>query len=403
MSAPRAVIVGAGIGGLCAALRLAQEGWRVSVFEKAQALAEVGAGLQLSPNATCVLDRLGALDALRDAALEPEATRLLRARDGATLALMPLADARARWGGPYLFAHRADLQRALLAAAAKVEAISLGLGVEATGFSQTNENVATHFRKGASRFSVEGDVLVAADGSRSILRRALFGAPAQALAMSRRSAWRTLVPAARAPEMALRPEAALWLGPGAHLVHYPLRGRSFVNIVAVVAEAARPDVGPFWANEADPRDLAPHFARFDARARALVAAAPSWRKWRLHDRAPLTRWVGGRVALLGDAAHPMLPFLAQGAAQAIEDADALGAAIASIPEPQAALRAYEAARLARASRVQQASRAQERVCHLAGAPAAARDVAMRLMGGARLLERYAWIYAGAGLTASSAP
>ncbi|WP_395664784.1 FAD-dependent monooxygenase [Methylocella sp.] len=388
---PHALIAGAGIGGLAAALRLAQAGWRVSLYDRAPVLAEVGAGLQLSPNATRVLRRLGALPALRGAALEPEAVRIRRARDGASLAVMPLGDAEARWGAPYLLAHRADLQRALLDAVATAEGVRLSTGVAVEGFEARPDGVLARLRKGESRFAAEGDCLVAADGSRSLLRGEMFGAGAQALAMSRRTAWRALVAADRAPAFALRPDASLWLGPRAHLVHYPLRGRSVVNVVAIVAGDETPDVGPFWSNDADARELLRRFAGWSRPALELLEAASGWRKWRLHDRAPLPRWTSGRVALLGDAAHPVLPFLAQGAAQAIEDADALGDALEGAAPVETALEAYQTRRIARASRVQKESRAQERIYHLSGPAAALRDLGLGAFG-ARLLAKYEWLY-----------
>lgn len=390
----RALIAGAGIGGLSAALCLARDGFEVTLFERADTFEEVGAGLQISPNASAILRRLGVLERLRAAALAPHATRVRRASDGATLAVLPLDDAERRWGAPYLLAHRADLQRALLAAVAEVPGIALRTGATVTDFSTRCDAVTISVADSAT---ASGDLLICADGVRSRLRDKLLG-PGKRAAGPRRTAWRALVPpGAVAPEM-LRAESSLWLGPGAHVVHYPLRGGTVVNVVAVLD--AGPDVPLLegtWSIPGDPAFLQHRFSAWAEPLRDLIAAAPDWRIWPLVERVPLARWTSGRVALLGDAAHPMLPFLAQGAAQAIEDAAALGQALASVPDVEPALAAYQAMRRGRADRVQRESRRQGAIYHLSGPAAMARDIAMHALGGRNLLSRYEWLYRAVGL------
>ncbi len=390
----RALIAGAGIGGLSASLCLARAGLEVTIFERAETLEEVGAGLQLSPNASAILRRLGVLEHLRAAALAPHAIRIRRARDGMTLALLPLGDAERRWGAPYLLAHRADLQRALLTAVAEVPGITLRTGAAVTDFSARSDLVTITLSGGEE---ATGDLLICADGVRSKLREKLVGA-GRVGPGRRRTAWRTLLPAASvAPEM-LRSESNLWLGPGAHVVHYPLRGGSVVNLVAVLDEG--PKVLPLegaWSTPGDPAVLEQRFSAWAEPLRRLIAAAPDWRIWPLVERAPLARWTAGRAALLGDAAHPMLPFLAQGAAQAIEDSSALGDALSTAVDVERGLVAYEAMRRARADRVQRESHAQGTIYHLSGPAAVARDLAMRAVGGRKLLTRYAWLYRSGGL------
>jgi len=389
----RALIAGAGIGGLSAALCLARAGFRVSLFDQAEALAEVGAGLQLSPNASAILRDLGALDSLIPASLAPRAVRIRRARDGATLSVLPLEHAEQRWGAPYLLAHRADLQRALLEVVARDEAIELCLGAAVTDFSAGADGVAITVERGARRLEWTGDFLIGADGSRSLLRERLFGPHAGVLRFSGRTAWRALIEAERAPPSLRQDETSLWLGRRAHLVHYPLRGGAVVNVVAIVDEDIRAANGAdFWSRPGDAAFLEARFGDWAMSARDLLGAATEWRKWPLYDRDPLADWTAGRVALLGDAAHPMLPFLAQGAAQAIEDAWALGAALSRGVDIVQGLVAYQLARQARAARTQRESRRQGSLYHLSGPAALARDVAFRALGGARMLARYDWLY-----------
>jgi len=392
MSAPHALIAGGGVGGLCAALSLARVGFRVSVYEQAKALEEIGAGLQLSPNASAILRSFGALDRLIPSSLAPRGIRIRRARDGATVAALPLEDAEKRWGAPYLLAHRADLQRALIETVAGEDAITVHTGAALAGFASGADGVAIAFKRGAIRLEATGDCLIGADGLRSLVRQRLAADRGVSPRFSGRTAWRTLVEASRVRAEMRREETSLWLGKRAHLVHYPLRGGSVVNVVAIVEEDFRADSENFWSSPGDPTFVEARFAHWHKSARDLLAAASNWRKWPLFDSDPLTSWTAGRVALLGDAAHPMLPFLAQGAAQAIEDAAALGAALGRDRNIERALAAYQAARQARATRVQLESRRQGKIYHLGGPAALARDLAFHALGGARLLCRYDWLY-----------
>jgi salicylate hydroxylase len=389
MGPRHALIAGAGVGGLLAALCLARIGWRVTLFEKAKFLDETGAGLQLSPNASAILQRLGLVERLAPSALCPQAITIRRARDGATLAQMPLADAERRWGAPYLLAHRADLQRALLGAVARTSGISLVAGVAVSGIEQGASGVRVAIGQGAAALRAAGDCLIGADGVHSFVRQSLGLGSAR---YSGKIAWRALVEAARVPAAMRVEETTLWLGRGAHLVHYPLRGGKVINVVAIVDERCHPGADSYCASSGDPRFLESRFGSWDESARELLRAATEWRKWPLFDSRPAANWASGRVALLGDAAHAMLPFLAQGAAQAIEDAGALGAALDQGQDIEASLRAYQAMRLARATRVQKESRRQAAVYHLAGPAAFVRDVALRALSGQKMLARYDWLY-----------
>ena len=386
------LIVGAGIGGLTLALALADAGASVTIIERAPALDEAGAGLQLSPNASGVLDRLGVLSRLTSAALAPTDIHVRRARDGATLQRLPLAEAAARWGSPYLLAHRADLQKALLAAVADRPRIEIRLATRFEALAETTHGLEVEAIDERASYKLGCDLLVGADGLHSAVRRTLWPRAPSPRPVGR-TAWRALVPAAQVDPPLRRPETTLWLGTRAHLVHYPLRGGGVVNVVAI-AEGTMGGGGDLdlWSAPGAGQDLLRRFGAWDDAARRLIAAAPSWRTWPLFDLDPLPRWSRGAATLLGDAAHAALPFLAQGAAQAIEDAAALGRAWRRCSTPAAAAAAYEAARRDRSSRVQALSRRQGRIYHLGGAAALARDTTMRLIGGPRMLARFDWLY-----------
>jgi salicylate hydroxylase len=240
--------------------------------------------------------------------------------------------------------------------------------------------------------------LIGADGVRSMVRGRLMGGDSDRPAFTGHTAWRALLPASAAPERLRSRVANLWFGERAHLVHYPLRGGDVINVVALVEDAWRGDGETadldFWDNEGDRKFLLNRFQDWCPEARELIGAPESWMRWPLFDRPPLESWSRGRIALLGDAAHPMLPYLAQGAAQAIEDSAALAAAIVEKPgDPSLALAAYSAARAARARRVQEAARAQGEIYHLSGFKAFARDMVLRVAGSGRLRARQDWIYA----------
>jgi len=318
----------------------------------------------------------------------------MRGRDDRALAELALRDAETRWGAPFLVLHRARLQRALIERVARHSNISLRMGAEIAGFAVDDDGVSVGLRVGAINLRERGDFLLGADGLRSIVRDRLGVGEATPPRFLRRVAFRALVDAERADAHWREPEVTLRLGGGAHLVHYPLPGAA-LNLVAVIESDWRADAGDeAWDGEADAASLQRAFARWSRDARALIALAPGWRAWPLYDRAPLASFAAGRVALLGDAAHPMAPFLAQGAAQAIEDAGALAEAFAQTRDAVEALSLYSAARVPRANRVQAEANAQSRLYHMRGPLSLARDWTMRALGPERLLRRYDWLYGG---------
>ena len=390
-----AIVAGGGIGGLSAALALARIGWRVTVLERAPVIEEAGAGLQLSPNATRILAELGVLDRLRLHAMEPEAVIVRRARDGSELMRMPLGPlAELRWKSSYLVSHRADLQRTLLEAVAQEPHVTVKTSTSVLGFASSDAGVQVGGKMGIANVRFDGDLLIAADGLRSVLRDRMGLGLNDKPVYSGRTAWRALVDAQDAPAFALRLASNLWLGPKAHLVHYPLRGGTIVNVVAITEDAWRGDDDKdFWSVHGDPAAVSKRFTKWHRDARDLVGAVKEWRRWPLFDRNPVTRWSVDRVALLGDAAHPVLPFLAQGAAMAIEDAHALASAAQTHGgEMRALIADYEKARIRRAATVNTASRRQGVIYHLHEPFGLARDFAMRSLGPERLMEKLDWLY-----------
>jgi len=395
----RALVVGAGIGGLAAAVALARHGFGVDVYERAPALQEFGAGLQLTPNATRALARLGALAATREIASAPSAVRVLRGADGAELARLPVEGAERRWGAPYLAIHRVDLHRVLAEAAAATGQVALNFGAEAAGVASEPDAASIGVIRGAISQCETGDAIVGADGLRSLARARLGRGKIDAPRFSYRVAFRATVEAEWVAPRWRDNTVTLRLGPRAHLVHYPLRGGSLINLVAVIEANWRSAAGSQttgddpWDGDADRQALDRAFRDWSHDARDLIAAPKRWRAWPLMLRPPLDRFAFGRIALIGDAAHPMTPFLAQGAAQAIEDADALGRRLGVTNGVEAALAAYSADRVARANRVQREATMQGRIYHLSGPFALARDLTMRALGPEGVLKRLDWLYA----------
>jgi salicylate hydroxylase len=393
LSSRPVLIAGAGIGGLTAALALAQRGFPVAVFEQAERLAEIGAGIQLSPNAARVLIALGLRERLARRAVAPQELRVMSARGARVLARAPLAAGAAQGDAPYWMIHRGDLQAALLEAVRADTAITLHLGARVDDFVLDGDGV-TISAAGGHR----GCALIAADGLWSRLRARLGHRDEPRFA--RRVAWRALIAADAVPPDARAPAVTLWFDGDNHLVHYPVRGGDLINVVAIV--------GDDWheAGWNAPGARAEILARYDAAtwpptARTLLAAAPQWHKWALYDRPPIgeaganagTAWGRGAVTLLGDAAHPMLPYLAQGAAMAIEDAWVLARALSEqCDDAAAALRGYEQERHGRTARVQHAAHRTGTVYHLGGGAALLRRLALAAMGGRWLIARYDWIY-----------
>jgi salicylate hydroxylase len=363
----------------------------VVVLEQAERLEETGAGIQLSPNATRTLLELGLGERLRPHVVAPQGLRVLNAKNGREIVRMPLGDAaEQRYGAPYWSIHRGDLQAALSDAVAKSTDISLRLGVRVQDFIAHDNGITVSAQDRSGIWHERGDAVIAADGLWSVMRARMgYREPPR---FAGRTAWRALVPAEQAPPNFRAPLVYLWLGREAHIVHYPVKGGALINIVVIINDGWN---APGWSAPASRDELLPRLSveRVAPQALGLINQPQTWLKWALFDRRPLLNWSQGAVALIGDAAHPMLPYLAQGAAMAIEDAAVAAQCLAQMPDDAtAALRAYCAVRRARAWKVQRLAARNGSRYHLAGISAFARNTAMRIMGGTRLLRHYDWLY-----------
>ncbi|HEY1609633.1 MAG TPA: FAD-dependent monooxygenase [Paraburkholderia sp.] len=383
------VIAGAGIGGLTAGAALLKKGFDVTILEQAKALKEIGAGVQLSPNATRVLFQLGVGESLREMACEPPGKRVRLWNTGQTWPLFDLgAASRDVYGHPYLMIHRADLHEALVGVVRSFKPDAIRLDQKVESFVQKDGKVEVQTVSGEV---YEADLLIGADGVHSRVRRALFGAdePVYSGVM----AWRGVIDADKLPEHLRTPFGTNWVGPGAHVIQYPLRGHKLMNFVGAVERDGWQVES--WSESGTIDECLADFAGWHEDVRSVISAIDVPYKWALMIREPMERWAQGNVTLLGDACHPTLPFLAQGAGMALEDGYVIARCVEryrdDIPR---ALERFQELRVERTSRIVRGSAANTRRFHnpaLAHAEGAAEYVE-REWNEERVKERYNWLF-----------
>ena len=386
----RILIAGAGIAGLCTAIALMQRGFRVTICEQAETLRETGAGVQISPNGTRVLASLGVLDALRDLAVEPTAKTIRLWNSGETWSLFDLGTMSvAEYGFPYLMVHRGDLHTTLANAVEQLDPDAIRQGAGVVEVENRTDGVTVSLSSGER---VSGDILIGADGIHSGVREAVFGSgPAHFTGCI---AWRGVIPSSRLPTHIRLDVGTNWVGPGRHVVTYPLRAGKLFNFVGVVERSGWETES--WTSKGTREECADDFAGWHPDVHALIDNIDVHYRWALMSRPPMERWSAGRVVLVGDACHPMLPFMAQGAVMAIEDSITLARCLAKSPDDYVgAFSTYEAERVTRANRCIVAAERNRDIFHnerLMDSGDASRYVSTQ-WSEPKVRDRYHWLFA----------
>ena len=379
------IVAGAGIGGLAAALALAQRGFRVEVLEQAGEIGEIGAGIQLAPNAFAAFDALGVGAQARSRAVYTDRLVMMDAVDESVVGEIPTGAAfRERFANPYAVIHRADVHRSLLEGVRAQGSVEVSTSTRVVRFEQ-DENGVVVFDAGGGEH--RGVAVIGCDGVKSAIRAQTVGDDVR---VSGHVVYRAVVDAADFPADLRWNDAAVWVGPDCHLVHYPLRGGDQYNVVVTFHSRERET----WSVSEGSRDeVLSYFAGIGRRARRLIDLPKSWKRWATADREPIATWSHGRSTLLGDAAHPLLQYLAQGACMALEDAVTLGSALAAAGDDiEAAFALYQASRVARTARVVLMTREMGRLYHAKGVERLVRNGLWRGRTPERFYDALEWLY-----------
>jgi 3-hydroxybenzoate 6-monooxygenase len=379
------LIAGGGIGGMAAALALSRQGLRVKVLEQASQIGEIGAGIQLGPNAFSAFDALGVGPRARRTAVYTDRLLMMDATDESEVANMPVGEAfRARFRNPYAVAHRADVHLALHEGVQASDHIEVLTSTHVIGVEPRADGVVAVDQQGRRH---EGAAIVGCDGVKSVVREQHVG---DAVRVSGHVVYRAVVDAAGFPDDLKWNAPCVWCGPNCHLVHYPLRGGEQYNVV-VTFHSRKPE--EWGVTDGSQDEVLSYFEGIGARPRQLLTLPKSWRRWATADREPILRWTYGRATLLGDAAHPMLQYLAQGACMALEDAVTLGEAVrAEGGDLERAFARYERSRVARTARVVLMTREMGRIYHAHGVERLVRNDMFRGRAPQRYYDAVEWLY-----------
>lgn len=385
------IVVGGGIGGMAAALALARLGIQITLLEQSPEIGEIGAGIQLGPNAFAALDALDVGENARKRAVFTDRLVMMDAVDGSEVATFPVGERfRERFGNPYAVIHRADIHSSILEGVKESPLITLIASTRIEGVHEENRKVSVIDTKG-NRFTA--DALVGCDGVKSVVRQKLVGDDAR---VSGHVVYRAVVPVEDMPEDLRWNAPAVWAGPNCHLVHYPLRGGKQYNLVVTFHSREKETWG---VREGSKDEVLSYFTGICDRPRRLLDRPSSWKRWSTADRDPIDGWTHGRSTLLGDAAHPMLQYIAQGACMAIEDAVTLGEAVKACDfDIDAAFHLYEKSRVTRTARVVLAAREMGRIYHAKGVERLVRNSLWKGREPERFYDALEWLY---GWTAAS--